>query len=240
MRKLSLFLLFIFALSATSCRFNMGRKVEGNGNRQTRNYSIADFTEVNVDGPMTVYITQGTGFSVKVEADENLFEYLEIEKDGRELEIDSRNNYNLRSRGGIKVWVTAPTYEAAEIAGSGKIISQSKLTNTDKIRIDVAGSGDVQLDIDAPEVDANVAGSGNVLLTGATKELSVDIAGSGDVRAFNLMSEVSKIDIAGSGNAEVSASRELDVDIAGSGNVVYKGNPNVKQSKMGSGSVRKG
>jgi len=214
--------------------------VEGNGNRQTRDYSIADVTEVNVAGPMTVYIKQGTGFSVKVEADENLFEYLEIEKDGKELEIGSRNNYNLRSRGGIKVWVTAPTYEAAEIAGSGKIISQSKLTNTGKLKIDIAGSGDVQLDLDAPEVQANIAGSGNILLTGTTKEFAVDIAGSGDVRAFNLMSEVSKVDIAGSGNAQVSASRELDVDIAGSGDVVYKGSPNVKQNKMGSGKVRKG
>ncbi len=218
----------------------MGRKIEGNGNRQTKNYSITDFTEVNVAGPMTVYITQGAGFSVKVEADENLFDYLEIEKDGRELEIGSRSNYNLRSRGGIKVWVTAPTYEAAEIAGSGKIISETKITSSKDLHIDVAGSGDVQLDVDAPEIKADVAGSGNVLLTGATKEFSVDIAGSGDVRAFNLMSEVSKVDIAGSGNAEVSASRELDVDIAGSGNVVYKGNPNVKQSKMGSGKVRKG
>jgi hypothetical protein len=229
----------LFVSVALSSCFGFGRKVEGNGNRQTRDYSISNFTEVSLAGSMTVYITQGSTYSVKVEADENLFEYLKIEKDGNELEIGSRNNYNLRSKGGIKVFVTSPTYEGAEVAGSGKIISQSKITNARVINIDVAGSGDVQLDLDAPEVHAEVAGSGNVLLKGTTRELQIDIAGSGDIKAFDLMAEVTKIDIAGSGNAQVSASRELDVDIAGSGDVTYKGNPAVKTSKAGSGEVRK-
>jgi len=228
----------IVIVSVTSCRFG-GKKIVGNGTLQTRTYSIADFTEVHLAGNMDVYLTQGSTYSVRVEADENLFDYLEVEKDGNELEIGARHGYNLRPKAGIKVYVSAPTFEAAELAGSGKIVSQTKITNVKSIRISVAGSGDVDMEVDAPEVKAGVAGSGNVVLKGATKEFSVDIAGSGDVKAFNLMSEVSKIDIAGSGNVEVSASRELDVDVAGSGDVFYKGNPSVKHNKMGSGGVRK-
>lgn len=239
MRLLSYIFIALILPSISGCRFGFGKRIEGNGKLQTKNYSISGFTEVNLAGNMDVYLTQGSTYSVRVEADENLFDYLEVEKDGNELEISATRGYNLRPRAGLKVFVTAPTFEAAELAGSGKIISQSKITNAKRIRINVAGSGDVQLDVNAPEVKADVAGSGSVTLNGETKEFLVDIAGSGDVRAFNLMTEVSKIDIAGSGNVEVSASRELDVDVAGSGNVLYKGDPRVKQSKMGSGGVRK-
>jgi len=238
MRVLS-FILVLSLFSASACKYAFGKKIKGNGVIQTREYSIKDFTEVNVAGEMEVYITQGPVYSVKVEADENLFEYLDIEKDGNELEIGEKEGYNLDPKSPIKVYVTSPTFEALEIAGSGKIISQSKITNQKEINVDVAGSGDVQLDVDAPEVKAEVAGSGDIILTGTAKEFSVDIAGSGDIRAFGLLTEITKVDIAGSGNAEVSASRELDVDVAGSGNVIYKGNPSVKQNKMGSGEVRK-
>lgn len=238
MRVLS-FILIIIVFLSSACNYTFGKKIKGNGQVQTKEYAIRDFTEVNVAGEMQVYITQGAVYSVKVEADENLFEYLDIEKDGNELEIGEKEGYNLDPKSPIKVYVTSPTFEALEISGSGKIISQSKITHVKQIKIDVAGSGDVQLDVNAPEVKAQVAGSGDINLTGTAKEFSVDIAGSGDIKAFGLMTEITKIDIAGSGNAEVSASRELDVDVAGSGNVIYKGNPSVKQNKVGSGNVKK-
>jgi len=239
MRSLFCLLALAASLCLSSCRFSMDKRVEGNGNLQRRSYAITDFTEVHVAGRMEVYLTQGPEYAVRVEADENLFDYLELEKDGNELEIGTRRGYNLKPKAGVKIYVTAPALEAAELAGSGKIISLSTLSNQNSFRIGVAGSGDVKVAVNAPEVKADVAGSGNLILNGQTRELSVDVAGSGDVKAFDLMTEVTRVDVAGSGNVEVSVSRELDVDVAGSGNVLYKGSPSIKHNKMGSGTLKK-
>ena len=66
-----------------------------------------------------------------------------------------------------------------------------------------------------------------------------EINGSGEVHSFNLLSEATEVEINGSGNAEVFASKQLNVSISGSGDVQYKGSPVVNQSISGVGHIRK-
>ena len=61
--------------------------------------------------------------------------------------------------------------------------------------------------------------------------------GSGNIRAGNLVSEESEVEIAGSGNVEVNSSNSLDVHIMGSGEVKHRGSARVSTSIQGSGSV---
>jgi hypothetical protein len=156
------------------------------------------------------------------------------------LEIGSRDGYNLKPRAGIKVYVTTPRIEQLDIAGSGSIVAETKITNNTQLDINIGGSGDVTLaEVDAPEIHSEIAGSGSIRLKGKTQKFIAEIGGSGEVYAFDLLSETTKVKIAGSGDAEVFASKKLEVSIAGSGDVQYKGNPSVKQSKAGSGDIRK-
>lgn len=211
----------------------------GDGELKTQTRTVRDFKAVEAIGGMTVLVTQGTNTSVRIEADGNLLSYIETELDGDELEIRPRRGYNLRPRAHIKVYVTAPVYNSLSVTGSGKIQSQNKITNPGSIKVGVTGSGDVVLDTDAPTVDSEIAGSGSITLTGATRNFGTEISGSGEVHGFNLQSEASRVEIAGSGTVEVSASKQLDVDIAGSGDVFYKGNPAINQSIAGSGNIKR-
>lgn len=188
---------------------------------------------------MDVFLTQGAAHSVRIEADKNLLPYIETEMDGDELEIGSRRGYNLRPRAGIKIYVTAPAYEEVQVSGSGDIVSQTKLSGTNALRAKVRGSGDIKLDVDVPQTEAEIAGSGTIILTGKTRNVKAGIMGSGDIKGFDLLSEAADVDIAGSGNAQVFASKQLNVDVKGSGDVQYKGNPAVNQRIAGSGGVRK-
>ena len=96
----------------------------------------------------------------------------------------------------------------------------------------------MKLNIDAPEVSTEATGSGNIILTGTTKNFSTEINGSGEVHCFNMLSENTRVEIAGSGSAEVHASKQLEVQISGSGDVAYRGTPTINQHISGSGSVR--
>ena len=82
-----------------------------------------------------------------------------------------------------------------------------------------------------------ITGSGNIKLEGLGDELDIRITGSGDVAAFNLDVVRARVEITGSGNAEVSVEDELDVKISGSGDVRYKGNPSLDVNISGSGRV---
>lgn len=234
--------LFSFALVLvfTSCRHIGGKRITGDGQLSSQQRTVGDFSGVEVSGPFQVYVAQGSTSSIKIEGDGNLLDYIETEREGNLLEIKTRRRYNLRPRAGIKIYVTSPSFEKLSIAGSGKLQSLSKLSSPNTIAIDVAGSGDVVISADAPAIKTGIAGSGSISLNGTTRNFSTDIAGSGDIRAFNLMSETASIEIAGSGNAQVFASKELNVEIAGSGDVSYRGNPPVvNQNTAGSGKIRK-
>ena len=76
-------------------------------------------------------------------------------------------------------------------------------------------------------------------MKGTSKEFEGGIAGSGNIWARDLMSEDSKVQIAGSGNIEVYATRNLDVNVMGSGEVKHRGTAQVSASITGSGSVNK-
>lgn len=239
MKPTAFLLSVIFIVSFGSCRFVGGKRVEGNGNRATVSRSVGEFDGVEVRGGIDVVVTNGAEHTLKIEADQNLMDYIEVNNNGGTIEVSSRDGYNLRSDGGIKVYATAPAFEHISVAGSGDIRSTGTVKGGSKLELQIRGSGDIQLAVDAPAVEAEIAGSGSARLQGTTRSLGVDINGAGDVKAFELLSETANIDIAGSGNAEVFASKQLQVEIKGAGDVAYKGSATVNQKIMGAGNVRK-
>ena len=238
MRKFSLLLLSVVII-IISCNDPRNKTISGNGELVTDVRAIGELKGVEVVGQMNVYLLQGEASSVKIEADKNLLEYLEIDLKGGVLTISTKEGYNLRPKAGLKIYVTSPVFNTISVVGSGDVQSQTKLTNSNDIEIDISGSGNVLLDVDAPRINSEINGSGTVTFKGNTKNFQSDINGSGEVHAFELLSETAEINISGSGNIEVFASKLLDVEIAGSGDIQYKGDPVVKQSKAGSGDIRK-
>jgi hypothetical protein len=91
MKRILLVSLVIFSLLSSGCHWMGFRTVSGNGIVKTENRSVAGFSEVSVGGPFEVEIKPGENFSVRIETDENLFRYINFDKDGRRLKIKVRD-----------------------------------------------------------------------------------------------------------------------------------------------------
>lgn len=230
----------ILLFSITSCRLMGGERVNGNGVLKSENRAVTGFRGVSVAGGMDVVLIPGAQHSVRIEADENLLQHIVTELDGDILEIGPEKGHNLNPDAGLKVYVTAPLFNVVEVNGSGNVVSQSRIKADERLRTEISGSGDMRLELDAPEVEMEITGSGTIILSGNTRRFRSEINGSGDLRAFDLLSEDTEVEISGSGDAQVFASKQLGIRINGSGNVDYKGNPpSINQNVAGSGSVRK-
>ena len=214
-------------------------RVRGNGNIKIEERAVSNFSSVSSFGEYDVYLSQGAAYSARVEAEENLLPYIEFVMEGDVLKIRTKDGYWLSNTKDLKVFISAPAYSKVKTFGSGNIYSQGKLNNTSAIELELSGSGDIKADLNAPEVRAELRGSGNINLDGETRIFTGSIMGSGDIRAADLKSETTSIDIMGSGNAEVYASVKLEVDIKGSGDVKYRGNAQTSSHIAGSGSVKK-
>ena len=238
MRKYLLILVLPLVLS--SCHYFGGKRVRGNGVSKGQERSVSTFKNVEVSGSYKVYVSQGPLKPVRIEGDENLLQYVEIDQDGDRIHIHTRQGYNLDPNTDMKVYVTAPVYNEIEVSGACDIIGEMKIDNAEDLSLSSSGAGSITMDITAPKVSADVSGSGTINLKGQTKEVSLGLSGAGEAHCFDLLAENTKVEISGAGSADVYASVKLNAELSGAGTVNYKGNASeVKQQVSGAGSVNK-
>jgi Putative auto-transporter adhesin, head GIN domain len=103
----------------------------------------------------------------------------------------------------------------------------------------VAGSGNLALDaIDQDKLKINLAGSGDITANGKVHELQMNLAGSSRAKMGSLTADKVDLNIAGEGDVEVAPKDNLDVKVAGSGKVVLLSEPhNIESHIFGSGQI---
>jgi len=228
----------IIAVITTSCN-TFEKRIAGSGNIKTETRTAGEFNAVDVSGAIKVYVKTDSVRSVRVEADDNLLEFVETHNDGGTLHIHERDGFNLRSRKDIKVYISGPEFRHFEASGACDIFSENKITSPSAIDLDISGASGINLELNAPAVRADLSGACTVTLKGETKDLDLNGSGASKFYCFDLMAENVDVEISGAGNADVNASVKLDVQVSGAGTVKYKGNAGVNQRISGAGSVKK-
>lgn len=221
-----------------SCRYRHGRHISGNGPTVTEMRNITGFTGVETRGSINIIVSQGS-YSVKVESDQSLLQYIETVVENGRLIVRFRNDVSIGDYHDAEVYVSAPELNTFETRGSGNIKGEEKISDKNKISVIVSASGDIELKLDCPVIETKTHGSGGIKLDGESKNIFCEVNASGDVEASGLKAETAKVSIHGSGNAEVFASESLDAEIFASGDVHYKGEPKITSSVHGSGEVSK-
>ena len=237
MKKFLPFLLV--AILGASCHNVFGDKIKGNGNIKTESRIAGIFSSVDVSGSLDVYVTQDSACSVKVEADENLMEYIIIKTEGDVLVVEPRDGYNLSGSKHIKIYVSSPIFKRFEVSGASLIAAESMLTSSETIAIQVSGASDAKLELRAPKVSIDVSGASTAIVKGQTKDLFIEGSGASNAKCFELLSENADVDVTGASNADVFASVKLNAEASGASDVRYKGNAAVTQNASGAGSIKK-
>jgi hypothetical protein len=213
--------------------------VSGSGNVIKETREVGPFRALEVSGSMDVYVSQGSSTTVTLEGEDNILPEIELVTEGDKLEVRFKRNMNIRTHRDVKVYLSAKTLEGVELSGSGDVELSGIFNSSNPVHIGLAGSGDIKGVFNAPEISIDLAGSGDIELKGETRNVNISVAGSGNCNAGALLAETAEVNIAGSGNVDLHASRELKTNIIGSGDVYYKGEPSISSSKIGSGTVKK-
>jgi hypothetical protein len=215
----------------SSCRGNIAG--EGESVTEVRNVDV--FNAIELDAPAEVELTQGPAQTVRVEGQRNILDVLNTEVRRGRLRIDTERS--LGEHNPVRLFITVPNVEALTVNGSGAINGQNMLSVED-LRLEVNGSGEINLQTRARNLQGIVQGSGDIKLRGSSKGLIINIGGSGDVQAFELVTERAEVVINGSGDCEVNAQNVLRAVVNGSGDIRYRGEPADRQFSMqGSGNI---
>ena len=234
MKKIALFSLIILV---GGCREIAGERVKGSGHVITENRTASGFNNVDISGAIDVYVRQDSVSSVKVEADDNILEYIQVHSDGSTLEIYTENNIRLKPTNKIKVYISNPQYKEIQVSGASTIRCENEITSADAIDIGLSGASDGRLELNAPKISVHLTGASNTSIKGKTKDFEGSASGASEIRGFDLLSENADVDASGASHIEIFASVKIDGQSSGASRVNYKGNAQSSVEKSGASSV---
>ena len=194
--------------------FNMGG-VHGSGNVTSETRDVSGFHGVDVSGVFEVEIVAQKEFSVQVEADDNLLEYVRTEVEDGILEISTSRK--IKSSDMLKIRIGAPDIDNLSTSGVAKISL-----------VDLKNAG---LKVDS-------SGASKMTLAGETDKLLIDVSGAAKIDAEGLRSRAASVDSSGASKISVFATDSVRVKASGASKITYTGGATDVVSKTsGAGSV---
>ncbi len=233
--------LIVSSIALAGCRPNMPANtfagVTGSGNVKTETREIDRITAVELANSGNLEITQSNAESLEIEAEDNILPLLTSDVRNGRLVLGVKPNISIRAMRPIVFRLTVRNLNEIVATASGNITARSLEAGDLTLRVN--GSGNLNIDaLNARAVKAHLTASGSVTLNGTADTLDVTISGSGSYNGSGLITREAIVRNSASGSAHVNATENLDATVSGSGSVTYIGNPTVRQTDSGSGSIR--
>lgn len=214
-------------------------QVRGNGNVETQERSVGDFTGIEVRSGIDLIVKQGDQPNVVIETDENLQEYIITEVESGILKIYVQKNARIFKSSAMDAHVTVNQLSKLRVSGGGDVQSQGQI-NADDIGIAISGGGDLQFDLKAKRAKCDVSGGGDVGLDADIEEFKAALSGGGDIH-FDGDLGLLDLSVSGGGDAKINGGSEADgvmVSMSGGGDLILEIACNkIKVSSVGGGDV---
>lgn len=232
----------MIALSILACQvggidLGYGETIRGSGNVVEETRTVSDFTGVDLATLGTLHIEVSDRESLRIEAEDNLMEYLETEVSNGRLRIGTQDNVSLRTTRPVHYYLTVIDLDRIMISSSGDI--EMGDLKTDTLTVVISSSGDMTMGVlnaDMLEVDNH--SSGNLDIAGGeVKTQNITIGSSGKYSAQDLASDEAEVHINSSGSATIWVHDHLNANLNSSGDLRYRGNPTVDAATNSSGDV---
>ena len=191
--------------------------IKGSGNAKSEIRNASGFKKIEAGGAVNLEISVQKDFSVEVEADDNLLEYVKTEMDGDTLIISTKDRISPKTK--INIQISLP--ELVDLNVSGASSAAAIGVKTDSLKLDASGASKIKID-------------------GEVKSLEAEASGASGIDAENLKTENAKVDSSGASSVTVSPTNELDSVASGASRIIYTGEPqNIKQNASGASSIKK-
>ena len=131
-------------------------RITGSGTIKSEDRFIKNFTQVSMAGSTDVTVVKGAVFNVNVKGYSNLLPYFETNVVNGTLELGFDEHVRV-IHSNIEVIVTVPVLNGLSMAGSGNIRSAGDFTGNNNFRVEIAGSGNINIeDGDALNFSASI------------------------------------------------------------------------------------
>lgn len=219
---------------ATGCNMNT---VKGSSTIVIRDLDYKDFENIAIRSMFEVVIMEAREFSVRLECNENIEEYVTISKEGQTLKLALKGNTSYRNVRCI-AYISMPNIENIESKGAAEINLIDY--QTEDLTVDLFGASKLSGNIIVNNLIVKTAGTSKIVLGGRASNGTFSISGATKIDSENLIFNNLNIKCYGASSVVAHVKENLDVQLNGACKLSYLGNPkNIKKEINGVGKINK-
>lgn len=183
MKKLFVAVTALAIVASCEINFNGGKAIICEGPVVEKEMeALTDFNAVTVNGAVDLYYSQASTYSVRVKANEEVFDHLDYKVEDGVLILGTLDNVNIRAKE-YTVTVTLPVLSKIHVNGAADVYQQGEYNSDQPLNIHVNGAGDLNLKekVSVPSISIHVNGAGDIRISDMdVNELSIKVNGAGD------------------------------------------------------------
>lgn len=164
---------------------------------------VQAFTKVDLLAAGEIHLSQADEFSLIIEAEDSILDYLTTEVENGVLRLDVEKDRNITSKRSIRYFITMPKIEVIRVSGGGKLFSESIVGAA--FLLDIAGAADIEIaKIEVNAFTFDVKGAGKATIGELKAQgISFDVKGTLDLKLPALTAEAVTTNIAGTCTMEL-------------------------------------
>lgn len=197
------------------------KSIWGVGKTVTIQKDYQDFDKVEISSAFKARILQGKVYNVTLQVDEDLRDYIVVEKRGRTLHIGLKNHRSC-CNGSLEAEITMPDIGELGLSGASSAVLEGFSFKHDLV-LNLSGASRVEGLIETGNLDLNLSGASNVTLKGRGENLLIHASGASNVRMGDFCSNDANLYLSGASNCVINIDGEMDVRASGSSKVKYCG-----------------
>ena len=243
----------IFAISA--CSISPIKVVRATGPEVTKDYGITDFNAVQTGGVFQLEIVPSTAYAISVTSNENMFDYIEVNKSGSTLRLNLKSGTSITGPLTLKAKITMPELDGLDLSGAAtadasgfKSTKDFRLAlsgaarvdmglETGKFVADISSAGRAAGSLKAADTRLNLSGAAVVEIQGSGANAVIDGSGASNASLSDFAVKDASVTLSGGSRAAVNASGKLDVGLSGGSTLQYSGNPTLGKVNVSGGST---
>lgn len=192
----------------------------------TESRELANFTEIEVMNGIDLNLSQGQGFAVEVE--------VEDEADLNDLVTDLRGDtlrigWENRGRGfwpdrNARVRVTLPVLTELDASGGSDVEGDGTFSG-ESLELNASGGSAIELDVAVTTLDVTASGGSDFELSGTADSIDVQSSGGSDVDARSVSAREADVGASGGSDITITISERLTAEASGGSDITYDGDP---------------
>lgn len=210
--------------------------LSGNGDVVTRELQVSGYDSVAFGGSGILRFHRAPAHRVIVTLDSNLQESFRAERRGSTLELGFQPGTLVHRYTKLEIDVYLPDLKGITLSGSAEAALLDSFRGS-SFQATLSGSGRLIGEVRMERIRLTLSGSGSVELGGEADRLDSEISGAGVIKASRLEVRSARASLTGLGFLDIRVRDELDIRLSGAGRVQYFGDPKLKTSVTGAGTV---